>query len=104
VEARKVGLLGRGWQKSESQHSQSQSEISRISALSFLWLLIPGQTHRLHFLRFLFLVTVELAKAESKPRDQQKRPTKEALVIATGWRRNASREIESDLLWALKSH
>jgi hypothetical protein len=41
--------------------------------------LIPGQTHRLHFLKF-FCSRACQAKAESKPRDQQKRPTKGAYI------------------------
>jgi hypothetical protein len=109
VETRKVGLLGGGYiaktagggKNLRRQHSQANQEYHNKRP-QFPVVLIPGQTHRLHFLRFSVLVTVELAKAESKPRDQQKGPTKEAL--SNGWCRNASRGIESDLLWTLKSH
>jgi hypothetical protein len=54
---------------SETSAFTSQSKLSRISILSFLWCSFQVKTHRLDF---SVLITVELAKAESKPRDLSK--------------------------------
>jgi len=58
-----------GRQKSEALAFTSQSEISRIGALSFLW--CSFRVKRIAFISSV-LVTIELAKAESKPRDLSK--------------------------------
>jgi hypothetical protein len=48
------------------QHSQADQKYNPVGTLSFLWVLIPGQTHRFHCSEIFFLLVKELSQGRKQ--------------------------------------